>query len=112
MNKKQITGTISLAENLGGNFADLYADTIKELKRVATIGQAVASLNADQLDTLEILTGELGARTQSPDYAPTNQHRYAHYVEQWFASEDLGEITPESLATELNAQRDFMEGNA
>ena len=32
---KQITGKISLAENLGGNFADAYADTIAELKRNA-----------------------------------------------------------------------------
>ena len=32
---KQITGRITLAENLGGNFADAYADTIAELKRNA-----------------------------------------------------------------------------
>ena len=32
---KQITGKISLAENMGGNFADAYADTIAELKRNA-----------------------------------------------------------------------------
>ena len=48
---KQITGRISLAENLGGNFADAYAETIAELKRNAE--QAADTYGVAEIQAIE-----------------------------------------------------------
>ena len=72
--------------------------------------EILKGLNKDQADLLDMMATEHHARTGNPDTAYDNPNRYANYIEMWFTSDELGEITAESLATALDAEAEYMGG--
>lgn len=72
--------------------------------------EILKGLNKDQADLFDMMATEHHARTGNPDTAYDNPNRYTNYIEMWFTSDELGEITAESLATALDAEAEYMGG--
>lgn len=72
--------------------------------------EILKGLNANQTELLEIMATEHHARTGNPDTAYDNPNRYSNYIEMWFTSDELGEITAESLATALDDEAEMIGG--
>lgn len=80
------------------------------------INGVIVTLSSSQYEMLEALTNGNYAvlkayeNPKAADLALDNSNRHANYVTQWFSEENLGEITPLSLATELDIQRKLIGG--